>query len=263
MKLFFTDLDDTIVRSDGTIAKETIHAFHELEKKGNKVVICTGRPIMALNTVLASLNLAKETPIICFNGAAIYNGNVEKIADYGFTPEDFKEVINACDELKLDYAIYDQNDIFVTNPDEKYTQVELAICSKPPKLLEQFKGNTSPKILCFVDPNKAQDIIDKLNYKTLNRFNISTSKPFFIEITPQGVNKGIAIKKLCELENIPLSKTTCFGDGDNDIAMFMICNQKVAVNNCSDKIRELATVITDSCDQNGIAKYIEKYEINN
>jgi Cof subfamily protein (haloacid dehalogenase superfamily) len=261
MKYYFTDLDDTIVRKDGTISQETKKAFKDLEEKGNKVVVCTGRPIIGIRKVIEELELAPQTPIIALNGCGVYNAKSEKLYDFGLIPSDFRVAINACDELKLEYGLYDEDFVYVTDLSNKYGNVEVEICENKVKHVDEFQAESSPKILCFVEPEDAEGLIKKLNEKTKNRFYITTSKPFFIEITPKGINKGEAIKAMMENEKVSLDQTVCFGDGDNDLTMFEACKVGVAVSNCSDNIRKIATIITDSCEENGVAKYINEKEL--
>jgi Cof subfamily protein (haloacid dehalogenase superfamily) len=261
MKYYFTDLDDTIVRKDGTISNQTVQAFKKLESMGNRVVICTGRPIIGIKKVIRRLELKKDTPIIALNGCAVYNSNSDKIFDFGLTPQDFRLAINACDELKLDYGLYDENYVYVTDLSNKYGNVEVEICENRVKHIDDFTAESSPKILCFVDPDNTSKVIEKLNAKTKNMFYITTSKPFFIEITPKGINKGEAIKTMLSNEGVSLDNTICFGDGDNDLTMFEVCKKSVAVENCSPAIRKIATDITLSCEEDGVAKYIYEKEL--
>ena len=44
MKVFFFDVDGTLLPSyHQTVLQETIEALEELRKRGNKIVLCTGR----------------------------------------------------------------------------------------------------------------------------------------------------------------------------------------------------------------------------
>src|SRR3954466_11806640 len=74
-----TDLDGTIVRSDGTISERTRRALTAAEQAGAMVVIVTGRPPRWLH------GIAEETGhhglAICANGALVYDLHSEEVVE--------------------------------------------------------------------------------------------------------------------------------------------------------------------------------------
>lgn len=54
-----------------------------------------------------------------------------------------------------------------------------------------------------------------------------------------------------------------FGDDCNDLDMLKIAGGSVAVANAIDDVKAVADFVTESCDEDGVAKYIEYYVLHN
>jgi len=72
----------------------------------------------------------------------------------------------------------------------------------------------------------------------------------------KGTNKATGIDEICKYYGIDISETMAFGDGGNDIAMLKHAGVGVAMGNASDEVKGYADMITDSVDDDGIAKIL-------
>ena len=68
-KLIATDLDGTLLRSDGTLSDRTRAALAAAEQAGMRVVLVTGRPPRSVPELLATIG---PHFVIAANGAAVY-----------------------------------------------------------------------------------------------------------------------------------------------------------------------------------------------
>ena len=50
-----------------------------------------------------------------------------------------------------------------------------------------------------------------------------------------------------------------FGDGENDISMFLESSASVAMGNATDDVKRKAAYVTSSNTENGIAAFLKKY----
>jgi hydroxymethylpyrimidine pyrophosphatase-like HAD family hydrolase len=55
-----------------------------------------------------------------------------------------------------------------------------------------------------------------------------------------------------------MDKMICFGDNLNDEPLFRIADEKYAVKNAYEKLKNLATGIIDSNNDDGVAKFLQK-----
>ena len=76
------------------------------------------------------------------------------------------------------------------------------------------------------------------------------------------VNKGTALKALSEQYNISPDEIMAIGDSINDTEMITFAGLGVAVENAHPNIKKIATHITSSNNQDGVAKAIEKFILN-
>lgn len=74
-----------------------------------------------------------------------------------------------------------------------------------------------------------------------------------LEILPYGASKGKGVLKLLEHCKILPQETMVLGDGENDKEMFELCGISVAVDNAKELLKNVATVVTKSNDENGVA----------
>src|SRR5437868_14869600 len=77
-RLIATDLDGTIVRSDGTISERTVAALARVELAGATLVLVTGRPPRWITDIAAAV--AHRGLAICANGALVYDLHTETVA---------------------------------------------------------------------------------------------------------------------------------------------------------------------------------------
>ena len=70
--------------------------------------------------------------------------------------------------------------------------------------------------------------------------------------------KANAIKILADHLDINKEEIIVIGDGANDISMFEMSGYKIAMGNANNKLKEKADYITDSNNQDGVAKALEE-----
>ena len=86
------------------------------------------------------------------------------------------------------------------------------------------------------------------------------SSPHYLEHVPEHVSKGHAVKKLCELLQIPLANTVAAGDQENDISMIEAAAVGAAMKNATDAVKARADYITENdCNHSGVAEILGKF----
>lgn len=85
----------------------------------------------------------------------------------------------------------------------------------------------------------------------------------FFDVTVKGVNKGKAVKKVCEHLSISPEKIISIGDGRNDISMFKESGLAVAVDNALDIVKKEADIIIGANNKDGVAIFLEELAQNN
>lgn len=93
--------------------------------------------------------------------------------------------------------------------------------------------------------------------------HISYSSDMYMEINAKGVNKGVALKKVCDIHGISLDDTMTIGDNYNDIEMLDVAGHSCAVQNAHLQVKETADYITIATNNEGaVGEAIEKFVLN-
>ena len=88
---------------------------------------------------------------------------------------------------------------------------------------------------------------------------ISSSVIDNVEINQKNAHKGAALRALARHLGVPESSTMAFGDGLNDLTMLRDAGIGIAMANACEEAKEIACCVTASCDEDGVARGIEKY----
>ena len=265
-KAIFCDFDGTIYREDHTISQVNKDAIKSYVDAGGKFVVSTGRLFSAIYPKVQELGLDKE--VIVYQGAGIYDISSKKQIFGQFF--DRKEAINI---LKYVEALGNENyvplvyindvchaqfknefaDEFVRicNISYKTTDIPLSeyvsVCEdKPVKVLVLMRSE-----MCEAFVNTGIEKFPKLAFMR--------SHACVVEIITKGINKGLAISWLCDKYGITTDEAIAIGDSENDIAMIKTAGLGVAMANAMPKVKQAADYITDTNDNDGVAKVIYKY----
>lgn len=82
-----------------------------------------------------------------------------------------------------------------------------------------------------------------------------------IEVNAYGVNKGLGLLKLGELLGITREEIMACGDGMNDLEMLREVGFGVAMENAVQPVKDAADYVTDSNENDGVAKAIVKFAL--
>lgn len=103
---------------------------------------------------------------------------------------------------------------------------------------------------------------DQAIWQTLAEFSgdaaISHNKGA-IMILPPGVNKGTGLERLLQMCEFSARNLVCFGDGENDMAMFSIAETTVAVADAVDGLKNMADVVTQKPGHEGVIEALRTY----
>jgi hydroxymethylpyrimidine pyrophosphatase-like HAD family hydrolase len=81
----------------------------------------------------------------------------------------------------------------------------------------------------------------------------------FINILPQKVSKGAALRQLAAYLGIPLKEVFAIGDGTNDITLIEEAGLGVAMGNARPELKKKADYVTRSVGDNGVALAVERF----
>jgi Cof subfamily protein (haloacid dehalogenase superfamily) len=262
-KMIVLDLDDTLLRDDHTISSRTKKALMDAQKAGIKVVLASGRPTYAMIDIAKELQLDTfGSFILSFNGAKIMNFKTkEEVFSSTLSPETMHNLYLISKEEGVWIHTY-VGDTIVTEENNQFTEVEAHITGMPIDEVPSFvHAVTEPvvKALMLEEPEKLAVVEAKLQQTLAGKLNVARSKPFFLEFTEAGVDKGTSLHQLINTLGIKQEEVIAMGDSYNDLAMIKFAGLGVAMGNAPDDIKKIANYVTDTNMNDGVAKVVESF----
>lgn len=271
-KLILLDLDGTLLTSEKTISPANYQALRRLAAQGVHIVPSTGRFYSGMPQVVRELDFVRYA--ITVNGAQVYDAREDKIlAREDIQLPDAFQVFDALDALPVIYdcfldgwgymtqALYDQIDNYIADPRTNHMVKTLR---QPVPELRQYlleQGRPLQKIqMFFRDMGARESALESLP-KSFPHMAVSSSIPNNIEINAKNANKGHALRFLCRYLGVDIAESMAFGDGSNDLSMIQAAGIGVAMANGEDALLAQADYVTDTNDNDGVAKALRHFEI--
>jgi len=258
-KLVATDLDGTIVRSDGTISDRTRAALAAVEEAGAILVLVTGRPPRWMPPIVAATG--HRGLAICANGALVYDLHTEQVVQHQLmSAEDVAHVVEALrrDVPGISFAVERHDTGFAHEPsyrprwdssDPKVVEpIEELVAAGVAKLLARHEGMGPDELLATAHRSVG-------SRGTLTH----SSSDGLLEISAVGVSKASGLAALAEEHGIAASEVVAFGDMPNDLPMLSWAGLGVAVANAHPEVLAVADEVTASNDDDGVAQVLARW----
>lgn len=262
-KMIVLDMDDTLLTDDHIISEATKTALMLAQEKGVKVVLASGRPTYAMLDAAKELRLAEYGSfILSFNGAKITNCQTnEELFSSTLSPETVHQLFDLSQRENIWIHTY-MNDEIITQENNPFTEIEGKLTGLPIKTVADFKQTVSSpvvKVLMVKEENYLKEVEARLQKELANDLSVMRSKPYFLEFTELGVTKGTSLAILIEKLGISREEVIAIGDSYNDVAMIEFAGLGVAMGNAPDDVKQLADYVTDTNNNDGIAKVIDTF----
>lgn len=253
-----TDLDGTLLRSDGTIDARTRRALAAVEAAGVPVVLCTARPPRWMGPLAESTG--HRGLAVCGNGSVICDLHTETVLDtFPFAVEVAREVVARLRGALPDatwamerHGAFAREPRYVPHwpvPDDTIVEELDALLAEPPlQLMVRHPWLTGDELLAH-----ARELLSDLA-----ELSHSSNADTLLEIGAAGVSKASGLAVLCERYGVDRADVLAFGDMPNDLAMLEWAGRSVAVANAHAEVIEIADEVTASNDEAGVALVLER-----
>jgi Cof subfamily protein (haloacid dehalogenase superfamily) len=258
VRLVATDLDGTIVRSDGTISARTAGALHAAEDCGLMVVLVTGRPPRWMGEVAAATGHTGVA--ICANGALLYDLHTETVVGARLLdPGSLRSIAGRLRaevpgllfavEYGMDFAHEPgyQHAWEIGVPEVRVGPPSSTLDRPAAKLLARHPS---------LDPDELMARAVRILGQDATVTHSSTRA--LLEISAYGVTKASALASLAESVGIDPAEAVAFGDMPNDLLMLAWAGHSVAVANAHPQVLASADEVTASNDADGVAQVLER-----
>lgn len=263
-KLVAIDMDGTLLKEDKSVSERTKKAIKEAKNKGVNVVIATGRPIDGVTKYLEELDMLREDDyVLSYNGGLVLKTKTrEVVSKVALTGADLHYLHNLSKELEVNIHAFSEVHGLITPKNSKYTEVEANINGIQIGINDYSEiedDHSIIKVMMIDEPEILQKAIDNLPKEVYEKYTVVRSTPYFLEFLNKAVNKGTGVELLAKHLGIKREEIMTFGDAGNDLDMIKYAGMGVAMANAFEEVKVVANYITDSNEEDGVAKAIEKF----
>ena len=264
IKAVFIDIDKTLTNSQREVTEKTKLEIKKCVENGVKIILTSGRSRREAMDFQEQIGTSPY--IVSSNGASAYDAeNGVEIYNERIDPQMALQLIKHSREngyrIKLNYK-----DLLVMNeaayPDEKDKEVsyeELERVAVEEQVVQCVITSTDfEKMKVFRDyiKNECVGIAVANESKRFKNPDLKLSRNYYCDVASVMVSKGNAVKAVCEYFEIKPEEIVTIGDGENDLSMFELTPNSVAMGNSLPEIKEKANYITASNDEDGVAKVL-------
>ena len=257
--LIATDIDGTIIRSDGTVSTRTVAALGRVERAGATLVLVTGRPPRWMRDIARAV--AHHGLAICANGALIYDLHTESVVHSHLI--EVEVIVQAVERLRaavpeLAFAV-EYEDGFVFEPRYNLGRWDAAALGGRPVHPGGLVSGPAAKLLAFHPDAGADSLLDKAVRLVGDLLTITHSSGVgLLEMSALGVSKATALAALCAERGILPAEVVAFGDMPNDLPMLRWAGTSYGVANAHADVLAVVDHKTASNDDDGVAQVLER-----
>ena len=270
IKLILLDLDGTLLTSEKQISPANYDALERCAAAGVHIVPSTGRIYSGMPQVVRDLPFMRY--VVAVNGAQVYDVKEDKVLcreeielDAAFRVYDELDKLPVIYDCYMggsgydDAAMYERIDEFISDP---HVNAMVKGTRKPVPDLRAFlreQGCPLQKIqMFFKNMERRAKELERLP-KLFPDLAVTSSIANNIEFNAKNANKGEALRFLCRHLGLDVSESMSFGDSSNDLSMIVAAGVGVAMANADRALLDAADYVTDTNDNDGVAKAIARF----
>ena len=255
--LIVLDIDGTILLEDESLSPGVVEAVEHARRAGHEVMLATGRSWEGTHPILDALKIAPEF-VVCSNGAVI----LRRVDGDGAGYERFHtETFDASEVLTLLREHLPDAKYMVELPDGRrlYTEHldDWNLSNATRVSFEELTANPVCRIVVVSPGDTEQDFVELVERIGLNEVSYAVGWTAWLDIAPQGVDKGTALDLVRAWSNIDPAHVLVIGDGRNDVGMFRWAlengGRAVAMEQGPQEVRDAAGETTTSVQAGGVA----------
>lgn len=259
IKMVATDIDGTIVKWDTGFSDNVKNCIKKLCASGVKVVLVTGRMHCATTHIVNELGLT--TPVVSYQGGLIKDSSGTTLYQKNLDSETAKKIIKWAEKNNVHINLYIDDKLYVEKDNDfvkKYTDGKFVSYNVCP--FNSLKIENVNKILAidYNDADRVTGWVDELQ-KAFPELYIVKSTPYFCEIGSSDAKKSLGVEFLAKHWGLKKEEILTIGDQNNDIELLKAGGVAVAMGNATDELKAYANYITDTVENDGFVKAVEKF----
>lgn len=266
--LYVSDLDGTLLTRNEYISENSLDIINRLIDEGMHFTYATARSLVSASKVTKGLNA--NYPVIVYNGAFIMEADTGKILYSCYFSEEeqsyVKNMLSKLGQPPFVYTFVDGKEKVFYDGNHLNEGIQRYLDNRKNdrrmQAVIQYDDLFQGKNFYYTCIGKKESLEALYNlFKDDERFTCTFQQEiyreeYWLEIMPKKATKANAIQYL--KEKYHYEKIICFGDAINDVPMFKLANECYATQNAVLQLKEIASGIIGSNDEDGVALWLQQ-----
>lgn len=248
IKMIVTDLDNTLLRKDKTISEYTRAILEGCRASGRAVIFATARPPRTIKRFGLTF---EADAMVCHNGAMLVgvdDGAGQDSISGAQAGEIIRKLLAADSAARISMEMRDK--LYANFDISGYWGCDDYIYDDYDKLPEY----PVEKLLIGI---KSPDDIEHIASLLPAHLYVERCEATLALIMNRNATKLKGIRRVAAARGIDIENIVAFGDDYSDIEMLKACGRGVAVRNALDAVKAAADEVCLSCDDDGVAHWLE------
>jgi hydroxymethylpyrimidine pyrophosphatase-like HAD family hydrolase len=257
IRLVATDLDGTLLHTDGTVTDRTRRVISAVEELGVTVVFVTGRPIRWMDDLWQ--HVGGHGLAVCSNGGIVYDVHEHAVRQARTIPVAVALEVGAALRANIPGTTFavERTDGFAKEPDfmpRVPPPADLALGS-----LEEIVDDRAVKLLARHEDLEPEPFWKHVEAAVGQLVTTTwSSEGALVEMSAAGVTKASTLAMVCDERGITADEVVAFGDMPNDLPMLEWAGTSYAMANGHPSVRALAERVAPAHDEDGVAQVLEE-----
>lgn len=257
--LVVSDVDGTLLTKDKRLTDAASAAVRRLHEAGIGFTITSSRPVIGMGFLIEQLKIT--LPVGPFNGSSIVGPDMKPLEQHLIPASAVRRSLDLFKENGIDIWLFTNEHWFTRNADGEYVPNEKRAIRAEPSVISDFTPYLSQACKIVGSSSDFALLVrcEAEMQKALGKEAIaSRSQSYYLDITPPGQDKGTFVQTIARGLGVSTDAVATIGDGHNDVAMFEASGFSFAMGNASDDVKQRAKYVTDTNENEGFAKAIDK-----
>ena len=256
--LVVSDVDGTLLTKEKLLTDRAIAAVRKIHEAGIGFTITSSRPTIGMRFLIEPLGIT--LPIGAFNGSCIVDPALKPVEQHFIPEQAARRALEVLGEFGVDAWLFTADRWLVRNGTGVYVDHEARTIRADPTIVPDFTPCLSQacKIVGASTDAAGLQRCETAMQKALGaQATAVRSQSYYLDVTPPGVNKGTFVQTIVHRLGISTDDVATIGDMHNDLAMFHVSGTSFAMGNATDDVKQQATHVTASNEEEGFAKAME------
>lgn len=256
--LVVSDVDGTLLTKEKLLTERAISAVRKLHEAGIGFTITSSRPTIGMRFLIEPLGIT--LPIGAFNGSCIVDPALKPVEQHMIPEAATRRTLDVLGKFGAEIWLFTTDLWLARDPNGPYVPHEKLAIRADPTIVSDFTPYLSSacKIVgASADAAGLQRCEAEMREALGAQATAVRSQSYYLDITPPGVNKGTFVQTITRRLGISTDLVATIGDMQNDLAMFHVSGTSFAMGNAADDVKQQATHVTASNEDEGFAKAME------